>query len=101
MKSIFSDEYREIIRRLKQARTECGMSQEAACRRLSKPQNYLSKIESCQRRMDVLELLVLGKLYGKPLSFFTDDLTIELPTAQVFIRDKEQKDTEGDHNDKH
>ncbi len=88
VKSIFSEEYAEIIRRLKNARTECGMSQEAVCRRLDRPQNFLSKIESCQRRLDVLELLILGKVYGKPLSYFTDDLKVELPLVQYGAEDE-------------
>jgi hypothetical protein len=32
--------------------------------------SYLSKCESGERRVDVIELEAFAKLYGKPLSFF-------------------------------
>jgi hypothetical protein len=39
-------------------------------RKLSKPQSFVSKFESGDRRIDFVELQYLAKLYRKPISFF-------------------------------
>ena len=39
-------------------------------KRLGKPQSYVSKCESGERRVDVVELLQFAELYGKGLEFF-------------------------------
>jgi len=62
--------YAALTTRLRQAREAAGLSQTEAARRLGKPQSFISKCESGQRRLDVLELKTLAELYGKELSFF-------------------------------
>ena len=69
-KSIFTKDYKEIIDRLKQARIDVGLSQQAVADKLGKPQSYLSKIESGERRLDVAELKKLSEIYKKPVSYF-------------------------------
>ena len=69
-KSIFTKDYKEIINRLKQARIDAGLSQQAVADKLGKPQSYLSKIESGERRLDVAELKKLSEVYKKPVSYF-------------------------------
>lgn len=69
-RSIYQDEHREIIQRLKQARLESGMRQVEVAERLNRTQSYISKIESGQRRFDVLQLKEFAKLYKKSLEFF-------------------------------
>jgi hypothetical protein len=39
-------------------------------RKLARPQSFVSKCESGERRVDVVELQEFARLYGKPLSFF-------------------------------
>ena len=41
--------------------------------------SFLSKCETKERRIDVLELLQLAEVYGKPLGFFfsSDEVSIE------------------------
>jgi len=69
-KSIYTKDYKEIINRLKQARIDVGLSQQAVADKLSKPQSYVSKIESGERRLDVAELKKLSEIYKKSVSYF-------------------------------
>lgn len=69
-KSIYSKDYKGIIERLKKARIEAGLAQEEVAEKLGKPQSYISKIESGERRLDVAELNKFARIYKKPHSYF-------------------------------
>ncbi|WP_010414675.1 MULTISPECIES: helix-turn-helix domain-containing protein [Leptospira] len=69
-KTIYSDEYRRIIDKVRQARISAELTQEDVAQALGIKQSLVSKIESCQRRVDVLELLELSRFLGKPVEFF-------------------------------
>lgn len=69
-KAIYSDDYKSVINKLKEARIESGLSQEQAAKKLDKPQSFVSKIELCERRLDVAELILFAKLYNKPIGYF-------------------------------
>ena len=62
--------YRALLNCLKQARVDAGLTQAQVARKLSKPQSFVSKFESGERRIDFVELQYLAKLYRKPVSFF-------------------------------
>ena len=63
-------EYRLFLKRLKQARESAGLTQTEVARLMSRPQSFVSKAESGERRVDSIELRHLAKIYRKPLSFF-------------------------------
>ncbi len=69
-RAIYNEEHQKIVERLKQARIESGLGQVEVAKKLGRTQSYLSKIESGQRRFDVLQLKEFAKLYKKPLDFF-------------------------------
>ena len=46
-----------LRRRLSAARIEAGLTQEALALRLSRPQSYVAKYETGDRRLDVVEFL--------------------------------------------
>ena len=69
-KSIFTKDYKEIIERLKKARIDADLSQQAVADKLGKPQSYISKIESGERRLDVAEMKKFAKVYNKPVDYF-------------------------------
>ena len=69
-KGVYSDAYGRFLVRLKSARVEAGLTQVQVAKCLNRPQSFLSKIESGERRVDVIELAELAKLYRKPLKFF-------------------------------
>ena len=69
-RSIYSKDYKEIIERLKKARIEAGLAQQEVADKLDKPQSYISKIESGERRLDVAEIKKFAVIYKKDISFF-------------------------------
>jgi len=69
-KTIYSKDHKVLVDRLKKARIEAGLDQEKAAKLLGKTQSYISKIESGQRRIDVIQLRKFSEAYKKPLEFF-------------------------------
>jgi transcriptional regulator with XRE-family HTH domain len=47
--------YIEFISLLRQARIQHGLSQRDLGKLLNKPQSFISKVETCERRLDVIE----------------------------------------------
>ncbi len=71
-KSIFNKEHKMIVERLKRARLEIGLDQNQVAKMLKKTQSHVSKIESGQRRIDVIQLRELAKIYRKDVGYFID-----------------------------
>lgn len=69
-RAIYTKDHKAIVECLKKARYETGLSQVEVAKTLGKTQSYVSKIESGQRRFDVLQLKDFAKLYNKPLDYF-------------------------------
>lgn len=69
-RAIYQDDHKKIVARLKSARLEAGLGQIEVAEKLGRTQSYVSKIESGQRRFDVLQLKEFAKLYKKSLDFF-------------------------------
>ncbi|MEK7128217.1 MAG: helix-turn-helix transcriptional regulator [Patescibacteria group bacterium] len=69
-KSIYTNEYKKVVKKLKEARAGVGLTQVDVSQKLKKPQSYLSKIERGERRIDVAELSILAKIYKKSLDYF-------------------------------
>lgn len=69
-KVIYSKYHKFLVEQLKKARTEAGLDQIKAAEILGKTQSYLSKIESGQRRIDVVQLKEFARVYKKDLDFF-------------------------------
>jgi ribosome-binding protein aMBF1 (putative translation factor) len=59
MKSIQDPRYLEIVARLRAAREHRGLSQAELATRVGKRQSYIAKVETCERRLDLLEALAL------------------------------------------
>ena len=56
-KIIHAKLYHRIIARLRAKREEKGLSQYQLSQILNVPQPYVSRIETCERRIDILELM--------------------------------------------
>jgi DNA-binding transcriptional regulator YiaG len=63
-------EYRLFLKQLKQARLDAELTQSEVAKLLSRPQSFVSKSESGERRVDFIELTHLARIYRKPLHFF-------------------------------
>jgi transcriptional regulator with XRE-family HTH domain len=59
---------------LRSIRTEAGLTQTDVARRLKQPQSFVSKYESGERRLDVLELREVCRAIGVPLPEFIKSL---------------------------
>lgn len=70
MRSSSARRYREFCAQLRRARRDAGMTQAEVATALSVPQSFVSKCESGERRVDIVELDGFARLYGKPLGFF-------------------------------
>ncbi|MEI6494560.1 MAG: helix-turn-helix transcriptional regulator [bacterium] len=68
--STHTSEYRSVISKLKQVREKSGLTQARVAKKLGKPQSYVSKIESGERRLDIIELKTIAKLYKKSVQDF-------------------------------
>ena len=49
---------------------EVILPQQAVADKLGKPQSYISKIESGERRLDVAEMKKFAAIYNKPTDYF-------------------------------
>lgn len=69
-KTIFSKDHKILIERLKIARKEADLDQLDVAKKLKKSQSCVSKIESGQRRVDIVQLKELAGIYKKDIDFF-------------------------------
>ena len=68
--SIYTHEYQIFLKNLKTARKESDLTQVEVARKLNQPQSYISKCESGEKRVDVIELLKFAKVYNKQIDYF-------------------------------
>ena len=64
--------YERLREKLRDSRLEAGLTQTEVGRILGRPQSFISKLETRERRVDFLELQVLARIYGKPVSYYED-----------------------------
>ena len=69
-KSTHTAAYRRLLSALKLARRRAGLTQLQAARRLGRYQSFVSKVETGERRLDVVELSLICKAYRQDLIRF-------------------------------
>lgn len=69
-KSIYTREQERLQAVLRQIRLEAGLRQADVAKRLGQPQSFVSKYESGQRRLDLVELRQVCQAVGVPLEQF-------------------------------
>ncbi len=73
-KSIHNSSYKAVIALLRQKRTERGVTQEKMAELLEISQATLSKIESCERRLDIIELRQFCRVLNIPFLEFMGEI---------------------------
>jgi len=73
MTDIHSSEYQKFLKKLIAARKEHGMTQANVAEILQKPQSFVSKCESGERRVDIIELKKFAGIYNKNINYFIDN----------------------------
>ena len=58
---VVSPDYRRVIDQIKAAREAAGLSQREVARRLGKRVSFINKIELIERRLDIIEFVVLAR----------------------------------------
>ena len=77
-KSIHTAEQKVLQALLRELRVEKGMRQEDLARKLGEPQSFVSKCESGERRLDLLELREVCRALGISLSDFAREVEARL-----------------------
>jgi len=69
-KTIYTKSHRHLVNKLIKARKQVKLKQEDVAKKLGRTQSYISKIESGQRRIDIVQLKEFAEIYNKKLDFF-------------------------------
>jgi transcriptional regulator with XRE-family HTH domain len=64
IKSLHTAEYKTLRRMLQVARETSGLTQLGLASRIGKPQSFISKIESGERRLDIVEFITICRALG-------------------------------------
>ncbi len=64
MKSVFTSEYELLLQNLVSARRAADLTQKDLAKRLGKPQSFVSKYERRERRLDVVEFVMIAQAIG-------------------------------------
>lgn len=70
LSTTYKERYADFLERLRQARLDSGLSQAEVAELLGVSQSLVSRSESGDRRIDIIELQAFAEVYRKPLSFF-------------------------------
>jgi transcriptional regulator with XRE-family HTH domain len=69
-KSIFTSQQDRLLELLRSIRQEAGLRQTDLAQKLGRPQSFVSKYESGERRLDLLELRQICALLGTSVADF-------------------------------
>lgn len=78
-KTHFTEAYAAVVRALVEARKEAGLSQMELARRVGRDQPFISLVENCVRRLDVVEFFVLARAIGADPDALFSRATRDIP----------------------
>lgn len=68
--AIYNKQYKNIVEKLKKARFQSGYTQVEMAKKLKRPQSHISKLESGDQKIDILELKEWAKICNKSVEYF-------------------------------
>ena len=77
--TVQTEAYRALLSALLKARKQAGLSQASLAQRLGKPPSFVGKYELGERRLDVVELMVVLRQLDLPFDNFWSQPNITLP----------------------
>jgi ribosome-binding protein aMBF1 (putative translation factor) len=78
VQTIRSKRHRFLVKAVVEAREQVGMSQAELARRLKQYQSWAARLESGERRIDVVEFLLLAEIIGfNPIKMLKEIMRIE------------------------
>lgn len=69
--------YRKLVLELKVARVRAGLTQREAAKKLKVYPSFISKAELGERKLDVVELAALCRVYGITVSSLLQEIGLE------------------------
>ena len=69
-RTIRTKEYAIFIDRMIKARKEAGLRQIEVAKKVKRPQSYISRVESGEYRLDILEVKKFARIYNKSIDYF-------------------------------
>jgi len=81
-KNLYTQRQRILLELLRETRKEAGLRQDDVAERLGRPQSFVSKYESGERRLDILELYDVCGALGVTLNDFMKKLLKKLANAK-------------------
>ncbi|MFT3987966.1 helix-turn-helix domain-containing protein [Aestuariivirga sp.] len=66
--SLFPEEYRSLVSALIEARAHAGKTQTDLAKMLKRPQSFVSKVESGERRLDAAEFIMIMGMLGADIA---------------------------------
>ena len=77
--TLHTEAYRSAVRFLAELRAREGLSQADLAERLSKPPSFVGKYETYERRLDIIEFLVVLRTLNSSFGEFEEATAIKLP----------------------
>lgn len=73
MRAVHTSRYKEMLKRLREARLAAGLTQVEVAKALGKTQAFVSKCELGERRIDPIDLQDFAQLYGVSMAGLVPD----------------------------
>jgi len=81
---VTSPSYATAINLIIAARTQAGLSQRDLAERLGKPRSFVSKLESRERRLDIVEFIAVTRALGLDPATTAGQIADALPSQLDF-----------------
>ena len=73
--SLFTAAYAQLVAAVVAMRKEAGLTQRQVAEKLGREQNYVARVETRQRRLDLVELIQLCRACGRDPREFVSEIT--------------------------